>query len=148
MADKKLSELVTATTANPTDLLYLAQSGVAKRLPFATLCESLSNVTVDGTLKVTSEQTMQFPGMISANTTLTKLVSLGASGSLSIESGYEGQIKLVVVTTYTGSGYFILNSGLSGNTTVLFDKIGESAILLYSSNAWHVIGGTATVTTP
>jgi hypothetical protein len=91
---------------------------------------------------------MQFPGMISTNSTVTKLTTLGSSGNLSISSGEDGQLKIVVMTTQSGGGYYTLNSGLSGNTTVMFDKVGKSAILLYSSNAWHVIGGTATVTTP
>lgn len=148
MADKKLSELTTASSVGPTDLFYLAQSGTAKKLTATTLFSNLSNVSLNNKVKVAGEQVLTLPGVITTNSTVTRLTTAGSTGNLSIAAGEAGQIKIVTMTSATGGGSYNLNTGLAGNASVLFDKVGESALLLFTANAWHVIGGTATVTLP
>lgn len=42
MSDAKLSELSTATGASPSDLLYVVQAGVSKKISVSSLADSLS----------------------------------------------------------------------------------------------------------
>lgn len=148
MADKKLSELTSATSVVPTDLFYVAQSGQAKKLAANVLFDNMSNVTLTNKVKISGSQTLTIASAITAATTLTKLSNSGTVGNLTLEAGTEGQIKVLVMTSQSGVGSFTLDTGLAGNASILFDKIGKSALLLYTSNLWHVIGGTASVTLP
>ena len=76
MADSKLSELSSATGVGPTDLLYVVQNGVSKKISVSSLANSLSTAN---TLKLvlpvhaSTSTAVQTTGSTIINSALNKI---------------------------------------------------------------------------
>lgn len=145
MADSKVSALTAATSLGGSDSFYLVQSGASKQITAATLFSNAGNVTLKGNVNIGgTPQSLGAAGIISLTTPITHL-SVGSSPAVvTVPKGTEGQQKYVVLTSTTGGSYSI-TSNVAGNANVVFSRVGDSATMLYTSNAWFVIGGTANV---
>lgn len=147
MADSKVSELTSATSAGGSDILYLVQSNTSKKITTGNLFASISNPTLSGNILVGgTPQTLSAPGIISIITPITHLNVDGVGGTLQIPNGVNGQTKIIVMTSALGGTYTINYSNVAGNANVSFNNTGDSATLLFTNSKWYVIGGTATVT--
>lgn len=147
MADAKVSELTTATSAGGSDLLYLVQSNTSKKITVGNLFANAGNVTLTGNVNIGgTPQTLSSPGIISLTTPITHLSVDAIGGTLQIPQGTTGQVKILTLIASAG-GTFTLNfANVAGNADVVFDTVGDTAQLLYTNSKWFVIGGTANVT--
>lgn len=146
MADAKVSELSSVATVGSNDLIYLVQGGTSKKASIANVFSSVSNVTFTGNVSFSgTPQTLSSPGIISLNTPITLLQCDAVGGTLNITAGLPGQLKYVVMSSSDGGSYVLNNANISGNVTVTFDNVGDTATLLYYTK-WYVVGGTANVT--
>jgi len=142
MAKLKLSELPQATSSNPNDLLYIVQSNTSKAITTQALLQNTfdvslrGNVTFGGTPQIVSS-----PAVIDLSTPITYLRVQGSTQDISIPNGANGQIK-VFITQTSGGGTFALRGNISGSG-LNFSAVGDDAILVYSGNAWFVVGQTA-----
>ena len=145
MADSKVSDLTAATSIGGSDLFYVVQSNLSKKVTAATVFANASNVTLKGTIGIdTSTQTLGSPGIIDLTKPVTQL-SIGAvSGSLIITQPDISQIKYLVMTS-TAGGAYTLTGNIAGNQTITFNSVGDTATLLYVNNKWFMVGGTATI---
>lgn len=148
MADTKVSALTAATSVNSADVLYLIQSGTDKKVSISTLLANLPATLTKFSgliaLGLASPQTLTNSGNITTTQTLTIISNDISSAALTISDGsYEGQLKLILCTAALGT------SSLTANikaTEIDFSEPGHSALLIWYSNDWWVIGGTASVT--
>ena len=145
MADSKVSDLTAATSIGGSDLFYVVQSNLSKKVTAATVFANASNVTLKGTIGIdTSTQTLGSPGIIDLTKPVTQL-SIGAvSGSLIITQPDISQIKYLVMTS-TAGGAYTLTGNIAGDQTITFNSVGDTATLLYVNNKWFMVGGTATI---
>jgi hypothetical protein len=147
MADAKVSELTSATSAGGSDVLYLVQTNASKKISVANFFGNISNPTFTGNVVVGgTPQTLGAPGIININTPITQLSADAIGGILQIPSGAQGQTKYLVMTATAGGSYTIATSNIAGNATVTFDNVGDTSTLLYTNSKWFVVGGTANVT--
>lgn len=147
MADSKVSELASATSAGGSDVLYLVQSNTSKKITIANLFGDISNPTLTGNVVVGgTPQTLSAPGIISITTPITHLSVDGVGGTLQIPQGSSGQIKVLTMTASQGGTYTLSTSNIAGNANVSFNNVGDTATMLFTSSKWYVIGGTANVT--
>ena len=148
MADAKLSELTAATTAAAADTLYLVQSATSKRITVANLFAAIATpVSCNSKLQFGgTPQSLVAPGAIDLTVPITQLSVPASSGTITIAAGVDGQVKIVTMTASSGGTYSILANLAAGMSSIQFNKIGHSAILLYTANKWHMIGGTAIAT--
>jgi len=107
-------------------------------------------VTVTGQLSIgdllvisQSASTRTGAGAIDITSTITWIVTDGAD-ALTLADGAEGQIKFLVMKTDAGAGT-LTPANLGNGTTITFDDVGDSALLLFTNAAWHMMGGTATL---
>lgn len=148
MADSKVTELTAATSVNSADVLYLVQSSADKKLSISTLLANLPNTLTQFSgliaLGLQNPQTITNAGAINATTFLTTISNEAGAFALTIADGsYVGQLKLIVCSSAAGSS--IISSNVkAGNIT--FSEPGHTALLVWYSSDWWVIGGTATVT--
>ena len=146
MADAKLSELTAATSAAASDTTYLVQSATSKRITIASLFGSIATPTVFGDkIQIQDKDTMSGSGAIPVTSNITLLADPTATGNLTITSGSEGQVKIIVMPTNT-SGYTYTLSGSTVEGSISFDAAGDTAMLIYISDKWYMIGGTANIT--
>lgn len=146
MADSKVSELTSATSAGGSDQLYLVQSNTSKKITVGTLLSTAGNVTLSGNITIgNTPQTLAAAGIISLAVPITHVQVDTGTYALQIPTGYQGQIKYIAMTSSSG-GKYTLTSNIAGNGTITFDRNGDTAQLLFTNNKWYVVGGTANVT--
>lgn len=113
-----------------------------------------SNVDIGGTLDITGNatldaalistaQTLTGAGAVNLTSLVTLVVTEGAD-ALTLADGTAGQIKLVVMKTDGGAGT-LTPSNLSNGTTITFDDIGDSALLVFDGTNWAFVAGNATL---
>ena len=147
MADQKLSDLTAASSAAAADTLYVVQGGTSQKITVANLFADVDTpVSLGSTIAVNDSETLSGAGIVSASKTVTILSNPGASGTLTINSGSIGQIKIIVMTSNNGSKTMTLDDTDLGHDTVVFNEVGDTATLIYIGSKWWVVGGTATVT--
>ena len=146
MADSKLSSLTAATSAGGSDLLYLVQGTDSKKITVANFLNGLGNVAFVGNVVYGgTAQSLTTPGSINTLTPITHLTADATGGGLTINRGTAGQVKFVTLVSTTGGAY-ALSGNIAGGATVTFDRVGDTAQLMYTSSNWYVVGGTANVT--
>ena len=100
------------------------------------------NTTLDAAL-ISTAQTLSGAGAVNLTSLVTFLVT-GAADALTLADGTAGQIKLVVMKTDGGDGT-LTPSNLSNGTTITFDDVGDSALLVFDGAAWAFVAGNATL---
>jgi hypothetical protein len=143
MADAKLSELTAATTAAASDSTYLVQSATSKKITIANLFGTIATPAVfTDKIQIKDTNTQTTSGAIVVTTNITFLNNPDTGGNMSLAAGSDGQIKLIIMTSNTGSHTLTLTgSNVEGN--VAFDAAGETATMIYTNSKWYMIGGTA-----
>lgn len=146
MADSKVSELTSATSLGVSDVFYVVQSNTSKKITAAKVFENAANVTLKGNINFDSSvQLLGAPGVIDLKRPVTHLACDATGGAISIPNGTTNQIKVVLMISNSG-GTYTLSSNIAGSGIVTFDRVGDTATLLFSNNKWYVTGGTANVT--
>jgi hypothetical protein len=145
MADAKLSELTAATSAAASDTTYLVQSSTSKKITVANLFGSIATPAIfSDKIQIQDTDTQVGAGSVDLTTNITYLSNPDGNHTLSLASGAEGQIKIIIMISNTGSNTFTL-SGSNVAGSVVFSSLGDTATMIYTSSKWFMIGGTATV---
>jgi len=145
MADAKLSEMTAANSAAASDSMYLVQSSTSKKITVANLFGDVDTPAVFGDkIQIQDTDTMTSIGAVGVTTNITYLNNLTDSGNLSIAAGSDGQIKIIIMTSNTGSQTATL-TGSNVEGDVEFDAAGDTATMIYTNSKWYMIGGTATI---
>ena len=148
MADSKLSELTSATSAGASDTTYLVQSSVSKQITVQNLFGNVSTpVQFTNSIQIGDHQTMTAVGAISTAYNVTYLNDVSAGVTCSLGTGLDGQVIIIIMSSNSG-GHTVQISGANVAQTISLDAAGESATMLYDTglSKWYFIGGSATVT--
>lgn len=143
--DGMVTDFTVATTVNPTDAFYLVRTGTDMQVTAATFLANVSSL-----LKTTKQvvlggtpQSISEAGTINVTTTTTQLSNTGTS-ALAIDDGlYDGQIKILLITSATGAS--TLTGANVGVTSVVFNTAGQTAVLFWIGAKWWPLSGTATI---
>lgn len=143
MADSKVSELTAATNVGGSDLLYLVQNNTSKRLPISTLFANAANTNLKGTVNLGSNlQSLNSAGGIDLGNVVTVLAADATGGNVVIPNGTQNLVKIIVMES-TAGGTYTLRGNIAANANILFTSPGNTATLLYTSDKWYMIGGSA-----
>ena len=148
MADSKLSELTSATSAGASDTTYLVQSSVSKQITVQNLFGNQTTpVQFTNSIQIGDHQTMTAVGAISTSYNVTYLNDVSAGGTCSLGTGLDGQVIIIIMSSNSG-GHTVQISGANVAQTISLDAAGERATMLYDTglSKWYFIGGSATVT--
>jgi hypothetical protein len=145
MADAKLSELTAATAAAGTDVLYVVSGSNSNKITIANLFADVATpVSFSDSIAITDTNTMTAAGEIITTTNITYISNPDADGNYTLGAGVDGQLKIVIMISNTGSRTCTLQGSTLAND-ISFTAAGHSATLLYTNSKWYFIGGTATV---
>src|SRR6056300_673334 len=145
MADSKLSEMTAATSAAASDSMYLVQSSTSKKITVANLFADIDTPAIFGDkIQIQDSETVTEAGALSVTTNITLITNPSGSGNLTIGVGLDGQIKIIIMTSNTGSTTMTL-TGSNVEGDVEFDAAGDTATMIYTNSKWYMIGGTATI---
>ena len=148
MADSKVSELTAATSAAAADQLYLVQSSTSKSLTTANLFAAVATpASFNDVLAIGDHDVITAAGAISVATNVTFINNPSGAGSLTMTSGIDGQLKIIIMSSNAGSHTLTLAGGGIKNS-IAFSAAGHSATMMYDvgTTSWYFIGGSATVT--
>lgn len=111
---------------------------------------SANDVTVGDDLSVTGDttlaglllltgtpQTLTGAGAVNLTTKVTLLVTTGAN-ALTLAAGTTGQVKIITMKTDGGDGT-LTPTGLRGGTTITFNDVGDTVVLMYVDSAWIIL---------
>ena len=125
------------------DILSLIAGGVEGHR--ITEAAGLIDHVLTGMVKTPTTQTLTDAagaGVIDIVSAITHIVSTGTD-ALSLANGAEGQWKSIVMKTDGGAATLTPTS--PGNfSTLTFDDVGDSALLIFTNGKWIWMGGTAT----
>lgn len=92
-----------------------------------------------GTDVVLSTQSLSGAGAVDVVNTFTSLTTTGAAQALTLANGSVGEVKIIVHTVDGGSAVLTPTTKI-GFSTITFTAVGESAMLIYTSAGWAVVG--------
>ena len=133
MADSKVSALTAATALAAADQLYLVQSSTSKSITAANLFAAVATpVAFNDKVSIGDHDTITSVGAISLDTNVTFINNVDAAGNLTLATGVDGQIKIIIMSSNTGGHTVTLNAANIGSD-ISWDAAGESATLLYDT---------------
>lgn len=145
MADAKLSELTAATSAAASDTTYLVQSSTSKKITVANLFGTIDTPAVfTDKIQIKDTDTHVGAGAIDLTTNITYLSNPDGNYALTLASGSDGQIKIIIMISNTGANTYTLG-GSNVEGSIAFSSAGDTATMIYTNSKWFMIGGTATV---
>ena len=147
MADSKVSDMTAATAVAAADKMYLVQSSASKSVTNAILFGNVATPTVfNDKLSIGDHDTITAVGAVSVDTNVTFINNIDAAGNLTLAAGVDGQIKIIIMSSNSGSHTVTLNAANIAQD-ISWDATGESATLLYDTGTskWYFIGGSASV---
>jgi hypothetical protein len=92
-----------------------------------------------GTDVILSTQSLSGAGAVNVTNAFTSLTTTGASQALTLANGSVGEVKVIVHTVDGGSAVLTPTTKI-GFSTITFTAVGDSAMLIYTSAGWAIIG--------
>lgn len=150
MADKKISALTQMTDSDieASDLLHLVENPggtpVNKKMTIGQLFENIPTHLAVNDIAVVSTSATNL-----ASTFATDFSLASASGNITptLDNGTQtGQLKVMYCSTIHGSGHTatvtITSPASTSFDTILFNAIGETAILYWNGSKWFILANT------
>ena len=136
MADKKITALSNLGSGLAgEDLLHVIDdpSGtpVNKHISIANVFNNIPTwIGLDGT-----PQAITASGAVNITTSITQVNSSSGVLALTLADGAQGQIKIITMIT-AGNNAVVTPSNYANGTTITFDAVGETVVLLFTNSNW------------
>ena len=135
MADKKISELTSATIVNTTDLLVLVQAGTTLKLDIATLLSHLPSQPI-----VIQVQESPVSGALSTTNRVSLVTSASGITNYTLAAATHGTKKHIAAATMAGTNAIVTVTNGIGFTTLTLNAAGDSVTLENINGYWYITG--------
>ena len=98
---------------------------------------SADQVQINATPILGLTQSLSGAGAVDVVSAITEVVTTGAN-AITLAAGVEGQLKFIVMKTDGGVGT-LTPASFTGGTTIAFQDVGDSVLLLFTNSSWFCI---------
>lgn len=95
------------------------------------LAQTSQSITADGSTTTA----------VNVTTAVTEINATSATHSCGMADGSDGQIKIILNTSTSGTNAITVTPTNFSNTSFSLNAKGESAVLIFKNSKWYVIGG-------
>jgi hypothetical protein len=142
MADKKISALpaLSGTDLSTGDLLHVIDTSGTYTNKNLTIGNMFQNIPTWIGLSGTTQTLTTTPSDVNVSSSITQLNSSGGTDPYAhgLADGTQGQIKIITMIT-AGNNAVVSPTSASGYSSITFDAVGESVVLLFTNSAWSII---------
>ena len=78
---------------------------------------------------------------VDVTSAVTEINATSATHSCALADGSDGQVKIIVNTSTSGTNAITITPANFSNSTITLDAPGESAVCISKNSKWYVIGG-------
>jgi hypothetical protein len=78
---------------------------------------------------------------VDVTSAVTEINATSATHSCALADGSDGQVKIIVNTSTSGTNAITITPANFSNSTITLDAPGESAVCIFKNSKWYVIGG-------
>ena len=152
MADKKITALTDlGDNLAAADLLHVvddpAGTPVNKKI---TAEDVFNNIPSYIGLKQTSQAITADGSTTTAVDVTSAVTEINATGGVhtcAMADGTDGQIKIIINTSTSGTNAITVTPASFSNTNLILNAKGETAVCIFKSSKWYVIGGNGVTVT-
>ena len=84
---------------------------------------------------------------VNVTTAVTEINATSATHTCAMADGSDGQIKIVINTSSSGTNAITITPANFSNTNFILNAKGETAVCIFKSSKWYVIGGNGVTVT-
>tara|TARA_B100000963_G_scaffold346274_1_gene351293 strand:+ start:1153 stop:1611 length:459 start_codon:yes stop_codon:yes gene_type:complete len=150
MADKKITQLTDLGNALASvDLFHVVDDPSGTPINKKVSASSIfNNIPTFLGLKQASQQITTDGSTVSAadvTSAVTEINATNQAGSVSLANGSDGQIKIFLNTSTSGSfAATITPANLRGHTSIVLSGAGKTAICFFKNGSWNILANTGT----
>ena len=84
---------------------------------------------------------------VDVTSAVTEMNATSATHSCAMADGTDGQIKIIINTSTSGTNAITITPANFSNTNFILNAKGETAVCIFKSSKWYVIGGNGVTVT-
>ena len=84
---------------------------------------------------------------VDVTSAVTEINATSATHSCAMADGTDGQIKIIINTSTSGTNAITITPANFSNTNFILNAKGETAVCMFKSSKWYVIGGNGVTVT-
>ena len=84
---------------------------------------------------------------VDVTSAVTEINATSATHSCAMADGTDGQVKIVINTSTSGTNAITITPANFSNTNFILNAKGETAVCIFKSSKWYVIGGNGVTVT-